>query len=62
MKEYIVDYRLNGVTGTYFVSVSKVKIPFFLVRSSIVRQVKVHLQIKQGDIFKIINIRENIEK
>ena len=62
MKEYIVEYRLNGITGTHFVSVSKVKIPFLLVRSSVVRQVKVNLQIKQGDIFKIINIRENIGK
>ena len=49
MKEYIVDYSLNGVPGTYFVSVTKVNIPYFLIRSSIVRQVKVHLQKKQGD-------------
>ena len=60
MKEYAVDYRLNGVNGTYFVSVSNTKLPFFLIRSSIVRQVKVHLQIKHGDIFKVINIRENL--
>ena len=62
MKEYIVEYSLNGVPGKYFVSVSKVNIPYFLLRPSIVRQVKVHLQLKQGDKFKIINISENIVK
>jgi|WetSurMetagenome_2_1015567.scaffolds.fasta_scaffold1122938_2 hypothetical protein len=59
MIEYIVDYSLNGVAGTYFVSVSKGKLPYLLIRSSIVRQVKVHLQFKHGDKFKIIDIREN---
>ena len=60
MKELIVDYRLNGVTGTYYVSVTKIRLPFFLIRSSIVRQVKDHLQIKPGDDFKVLNIRENV--
>ena len=31
MKEYIVDYLLNGVPGTHFVTVTNVKIPFFLL-------------------------------
>jgi len=59
MKEYVVRYLLNEVEGTYFVTVSKVKIPFIFIRPSIIHQLKMYLHLEPNDKLKILEIREN---
>jgi len=56
MKEYSIRYQFKGVEDNYFVTVSKVKLPFILLRFSIVNQLKSHLNFKPGDKLKIIGI------
>jgi len=56
MKEYTVNYKINGIKSTYYVTISEADLSYNLVRPTIILCLKKHLKLKTDDDLEIIEI------
>lgn len=59
MKEYAVNYKLNGVSDTYYVTVSEVNLPYSEIKPTIISELKKYLRLNVNDKLEIISINPN---